>query len=99
MRTTADTRETPMPDPRPDRPQAPGRGPLPVGPAVAALVLLAIPLVVLLIVPLYARRGPELFGFPFFYWFQLAMVVVASLLTMAAFTIVQRARRGKGGQR
>ena len=74
-------------------------GPLPVGPAVAALALLAIPLVVLLIVPLYARRGPELLGFPFFYWFQLAMVVVASLLTFAAYSIVQRARRGKGGPR
>ena len=77
----------------------PEKRPLPLGAALAAGGLLLIPIVVLLIVPLYARRGPELLGFPFFYWFQLAMVVVASLLTLAAYSIVQRARRGKGGPR
>ncbi|MHA3701885.1 DUF3311 domain-containing protein [Jatrophihabitans sp. YIM 134969] len=77
----------------------PDKRPLPVGPALAAVVLLAIPVVVLVIVPLYAREDPRLLGFPFFYWFQLLMVVVASLLTYAAYVIVQRARRGRGGRR
>lgn len=83
----SDLRET---DRRP-----PQKRPLPPGPALAAAVLLLIPIVALLVVPLYARRGPELLGFPFFYWFQLAAVVAASALTLAAYTIVQRARRGR----
>jgi membrane protein implicated in regulation of membrane protease activity len=87
----SDLRE-PAPDPRP------GRRPLPVGVAVAALVLLAVPVVVLLIVPLYARSAPELWGFPFFYWFQMAMVVAASILTYIAYALVQNARRGKGDE-
>jgi membrane protein implicated in regulation of membrane protease activity len=77
----------------------PDKRPLPVGPAVAAGILLLIPVVVLLIVPLYAKESPTLLGFPFFYWFQLLMVIVASVLTYAAYTIVQRARRGRGGRR
>ena len=81
-----------------DEPPADKR-PLPPGPAIPALVLLAIPIVVLLIVPLYARQGPEFLGFPFFYWFQLLMVVVASALTYTAYVIVQRARRGRGNRR
>jgi membrane protein implicated in regulation of membrane protease activity len=81
------------PDPRP------GHRPLPVGVAVVALVLLAIPVVLLLIVPLYARSTPELWGFPFFYWFQMLMVIVASVLTYLAYALVQNARRGKGGDR
>ena len=88
-----------MSDPRTTDPAPPGKRPLPPGPAVAAGVLLAIPVVVLLIVPLYAHKGPELLGFPFFYWFQLLMVVVASLLTYLAYTIVHRARRDRGDRR
>lgn len=77
----------------------PRRRPLRPGPAIAALAALAVPVVVLLAVPLYARRGPELLGFPFFYWFQLAMVVAASALTYVAWAVVQRARRRPGGRR
>ena len=84
---------------RTDPAPPPDKRPLPVGPAVAALVLLAIPVVVLLIVPLYAREKPELLGFPFFYWFQLAAVIGASVLTFAAYVVVQSARRGRGGRR
>ncbi len=83
---------------RSDQPP-PDKRPLPVGPAVIAVVLLLIPVVVLCIVPLYARRGPELLGFPFFYWFQMAAVVGASVLTFAAYLVVQRARRGRGDRR
>ena len=31
-------------------------------------------------VPFFNRAAPALFGFPFFYWYQLAVVPVASLL-------------------
>lgn len=88
-----------MSDLRHTDPAPPEKRPLPAGPAVAAVVLLLIPVVVLLIVPIYARRGPELLGFPFFYWFQMAAVVGASVLTFAAYLIVQRARRGRGDRR
>jgi hypothetical protein len=88
-----------MSDLRRDPEVPPEKRPLPVGPAVAAGLLLLVPIVVLLIVPLYAREDPTLLGFPFFYWFQLLMVIVASALTFVAFAIVQRARRGRGGRR
>ena len=52
-------------------------------------VLLILPFVGLLYPPLYATRDPELFGFPFFYWYQFAWVLVTALLT----AIVYRATR------
>lgn len=43
-------------------------------------LLLLVPYVGLLWVPFYNAKGPELFGFPFFYWYQLAWVPLASIL-------------------
>ena len=43
-------------------------------------LLLLLPYVGLLFPQLYARATPVLFGFPFFYWYQFAWVVLASLL-------------------
>ena len=43
--------------------------------------LLAVPLVLLVYPGLYARTTPELFGFPFFYWYQFAVVIATALLT------------------
>jgi len=42
--------------------------------------LLVVPLVLLVYPGFYARSTPELFGFPFFYWYQFAWVPVTSLL-------------------
>lgn len=42
--------------------------------------LLLIPFIGLLWVPLYNQPLPALFGFPFFYWYQLLWVFVAALL-------------------
>lgn len=47
--------------------------------------LLALPLVATLVPPFYARTQPELFGFPFFYWYQLLWVVLASVLTWIVY--------------
>ena len=55
-------------------------GPLPVGVKIVSAILLAIPVLALLIVPIYARTTPRLWGFPFFYWYQLAWVPITSLL-------------------
>lgn len=48
-------------------------------------LLLAIPFLGLLYPPLYARHDPELFGFPFFYWYQLAWVPATALLTFLVY--------------
>ncbi len=41
--------------------------------------------VIALAVPFFNRTGPALFGFPFFYWYQIAAVPVSSLLTYIVF--------------
>jgi hypothetical protein len=43
-------------------------------------VFLLVPFVGLLWVPFYNSPEPALFGFPFFYWYQLAWVPISSLL-------------------
>ena len=48
-------------------------------------LLLLIPYVGLLWVPFYNVKTPELFGFPFFYWYQLAWVPLTSLLIWAVY--------------
>lgn len=43
------------------------------------------PLIGLLWVPIYAKATPELFGFPFFYWYQFAWVPVSVALTVLVY--------------
>ena len=43
-------------------------------------MLLLLPFVGLLWVPFYNNPEPALFGFPFFYWYQLAWVPITSFL-------------------
>ncbi|QNI38060.1 DUF3311 domain-containing protein [Edaphobacter sp. 4G125] len=50
-------------------------------------ILLAVPYLALCFPQLYARTTPVLLGFPFFYWYQFAWVV----LTSALLTLVYRA--------
>jgi len=70
------------------------RRPLPVGAMVLAGLLLVVPLVALALVPTYAKDGPRLWGFPFFYWYQFLWVFLASGFTFAAYFVIARARRG-----
>ncbi|AFL87905.1 Protein of unknown function (DUF3311) [Terriglobus roseus DSM 18391] len=42
------------------------------------LWLLVIPVLALIFPALYNRETPTLFGFPFFYWYQLAWVFLAT---------------------
>jgi hypothetical protein len=48
------------------------------------LLLLLIPMIVLY-VPFYNRIEPTLFGFPFFYWFQLGWIFVSMIITAAVY--------------
>jgi len=53
------------------------------------LYLLLLPCLGLLAPGLYARTGPELFGFPFFYWYQFAWVPFTSLIIGFVYWKVQ----------
>ena len=61
-----------------------GGGNNPPGGNLMKYLLLLIPCVVALWVPLFNSVGPELFGIPFFYWFQLLLVPVSALAIFAA---------------
>ena len=47
-------------------------------------ILLLIPCVLSLATPFYNVMEPQLFGFPFFYWFNLLLVPVSVLFIYAA---------------
>lgn len=51
----------------------------------AWFLLLALPFAGLLYPPLYNRLTPTLFGFPFFYWYQLAWVFVTTALLLVVY--------------
>ncbi len=65
---------------------------LPVPAAVTVAVLLGIPLVALALVPTYSHETPSLWGFPFFYWYQILWVLITPVLTYAAYLVIKRAR-------
>ena len=52
--------------------------------------LLLIPIVVPLIVPLYNRVEPTLFGWPLFYWLQLVFVALGVLTTVVVYRATRR---------
>ncbi|HTD54393.1 MAG TPA: DUF3311 domain-containing protein [Silvibacterium sp.] len=53
--------------------------------------LLIVPALALAFPALYSRSTPELLGFPFFYWYQIAWILLSALLT----AIVYFATEGK----
>ena len=57
---------------------------------VSAILLVAI--VVPLLVPTYDQKEPRLFGFPFFYWYQLLWVFLCAGLVGLSFWLLQRER-------
>jgi Protein of unknown function (DUF3311) len=65
---------------------------LPRGAAVLAGILLLIPCVALAAVPTYSRETPKLWGWPFFYWYQVLWVLITPVLTYAAYVVIKRAR-------
>ena len=52
--------------------------------------LLLVAVVVPLLVPFYNRVQPTLFGWPFFYWVQLAFVPLGVLATFLAYHAARR---------
>ena len=55
-------------------------------------ILLLIPMLALVPVGWYAKKDPELWGFPFFIWYQLLWVFLTAGCTSLAYVIVQKAR-------
>ena len=52
--------------------------------------LLLVPIVVPLLVPLYNATDPTLFGWPRFYWLQLAFVVLGVATTALVYRMTRR---------
>ncbi len=61
-----------------------------VGEIASVAILLLIPFIGLLWVPFYNQAEPALFGFPFFYWYQLLWVPISSLLTFIVWRAAKR---------
>ena len=73
-----------------DPPSKPPR--LPAGVIVTVVVLLAIPCVALALVPTYSSETPKLWGWPFFYWYQVLWVLITPVLTYVAYLLIKKAR-------
>jgi hypothetical protein len=52
--------------------------------------LLLVPIVVPLLVPLFNANDPRLFGFPRFYWLQLAFILVGVATTTLVYNMTKR---------
>jgi hypothetical protein len=44
-------------------------------------------------VPLYNKTDPTLWGFPFFFWFQFALIVVSAVMTVLVYRLSRLAER------
>jgi Protein of unknown function (DUF3311) len=53
-------------------------------------VLLLIPFLALLWPGVYAREHPELWGVPFFYWYQFLWVILSAILTETVYAATRR---------
>jgi hypothetical protein len=51
--------------------------------------LLLIPISMPLLIPIYNRVEPELWGMPFFYWYQLGCAAVAIIVTTLVFLLTR----------
>jgi len=48
-------------------------------------LLLPIPYIAMMWVPYYNRIEPEIAGIPFFYWYQMAWIVIGALILLPAY--------------
>ena len=59
---------------------------------IVVSVILLIAIIVPLLVPTYDQPNPRLFGFPFFYWYQLLWVFICAGLCGLSFWLLKRER-------
>jgi hypothetical protein len=74
----------------PVAPEIPTRGPARPAPYVISGILLVVGIVLPLIVPIYARQDPDLFGMPFFYWYQILWIFIEAFLLWIVYLIVTK---------
>lgn len=65
---------------------------------IVVSVILLVAIVVPLLVPTYDQKEPTLFGFPFFYWYQLLWVFLCAGLCGLSFWLLKRERDALGRQ-
>jgi heme exporter protein D len=53
-------------------------------------VLLLAPFAATLVPPFYAREQPSIGGWPFFYWWQFAWVVITALIVAVVYRVTTR---------
>jgi hypothetical protein len=58
-----------------------------------AYLCLALPFIAHVWVPSYNRISPELFGLPFFYWWQMAWILGATLCILPVYLLEERRRK------
>jgi hypothetical protein len=59
-------------------------------------LLLVLPFLGVLWVPFYNRIEPSLAGIPFFYWYQLAWVILGAVVVLAVYVIETRVTGASG---
>ncbi|MET9352345.1 DUF3311 domain-containing protein [Streptomyces sp. NPDC006617] len=65
---------------------------------VIGLCLVA-PFVAMLWVGSYTKTDPTFIGIPFFYWYQMAWVLISTVLTVTAYKLWQWDQRGRAAAR
>ena len=58
--------------------------------------LLLVPIVLPLLTFIYNRETPTLFGFPFFFWFQMLFAPIAVLASVSVFYLSRRRANQEG---
>ncbi|WP_020389478.1 DUF3311 domain-containing protein [Kribbella catacumbae] len=56
-------------------------------------ILLVLSVIVPLLVSTYAKDEPRLWGFPFFYWYQLLWVLFSAITVSISYQLVMREER------
>ncbi len=62
------------------------------------LLLLIIPFIGTLWVSTYASISPELWGIPFFYWYQFLWIGISALITIVVYIVEGAAHASRGDQ-
>ncbi len=80
----------------PEKPGAPEvRRPVVTPVRIVIGLCLFAPFVAMLWVGSYAKVDPTFIGIPFFYWYQMAWVVISTALTMIAYQLWKRDQRAR----
>ncbi len=58
-------------------------------------ILMAIPFFAYIILPVYDRVDPQLFGVPLFYWYQTVWLAISAVLFGVAAFLIGRAKGGE----